>query len=311
MIYDDMRDAMWEEVYKNALKDKDVIVLLGDQGAETFKKFRENIPEQLINTGPSEQNLINVAAGLAINGKKVYVHGITPFITLRCYEQISLSLGLRNLPVTIVGIGAGYSYSHEGPTHHSIQDVGIMKTIPNMTIYNASDTVSLAEFSKITYDKPHLAYIKFDHKPLPLIYDKAKHDFNTGMYIFTEENGTDAVIIATGNMVHKALEIREKLKVSVIDLYRIKPINKELLLFWLKNFGNVIVLEEHLEYSGIGSTIADFICDNNIQVRFKRFGVKDYIHDYGDREFVDKQIGLDVDTLTNKIEEFINEENEM
>ena len=86
MIYNDMRDAIWEEVYLKALKDKNVILLLGDQGAGTFTKFRENIPEQIINAGPSEQNLISIAAGLAVCGKKVFIHGITPFITLRCFE---------------------------------------------------------------------------------------------------------------------------------------------------------------------------------------------------------------------------------
>ncbi len=306
MIYDDMRDAMFEELYINALKDKDVVLLLGDQGALSFKKFKENIPEQIINCGPSEQNLISIAAGLATCGKKVFIHGITPFVTLRCYEQISLDLGLVELPATIIGIGAGYSYSHEGPTHHSIQDVGIMKTIPGMTIYNAADTVSLAAFSRMTYNNPHLSYIKFDHKPLPLIYDKRRaHDFNDGM-CRVKTTGQDTIIIATGNMVHKALKISEPLNLSVIDLYRIKPLNKELLKTLIKGFKNVIVLEEHLDESGIGSTIADFLADENIVMRFKRFGVQDYIHDYGDREFVSKQIGLDVETLTEKIEEFID-----
>ncbi len=307
MIYNDLRDAMWEELYKNALKDKDVILLLGDQGAGTFEKFRENIPDQIINCGPSEQNLINVAAGLAVCGKKVFIHGITPFVTLRCYEQISLSLGLRNLPVTIVGIGSGFSYSHEGPTHHSIQDVGIMKMIPGITIFNASDTVGLAAFSNIAYNNPGLYYIKFDHYPLPLIYDKIKHDFDCGLAKI--KHGDDAVIIATGNMVHKALEISEQIKdkkIGVIDLYRISPLDKESLFCFLNHTKDVIVLEEHLETGGISSTIADFICDENIQVRFKRFGVKDYIHDYGKREFVAEQIGLDVNTLVKEIGEFID-----
>ena len=311
MIYSDMRDAMFETLYEKALKDKDVIILLGDQGAGTFKKFRESIPDQLINCGPSEQNLISIASGLAVSGKKVFIHGITPFITLRCFEQINLDLGLRGLPVIIVGIGAGFSYSHEGPTHHSIQDVGMMKTIPKITIFNAADTVSLAAFVNIAYTNSSLNYIKFDHKPLPLIYDKIKHDFNDGLANI--RSGNDTVIIGTGNMTHQALEIRKQLKskkinIGVIDLYRIAPLNEELLKKHLKGYKNVIVLEEHLEYSGIGSTIADFIVDNNISVRFKRFGVKDYIQEYGDRDLIAKHIGLDNDTLTKKIEEFIGGE---
>lgn len=307
MIYEDMRDAVWEEIYKIALKDKDVIVLLGDQGAKSFEKYRRDIPEQIINCGPSEQNLISIASGMASCGKKVFIHGITPFITLRCFEQINLDLGLRNFPVTIVGIGAGFSYSHEGPTHHSIQDVGVLKTIPNMTIYNVADTICLASISNLVYTSPHLSYIKFDHQQLPLIYDKIEHDFTKGLATIRE--GHDTMIIATGNMVHKALEIREKLKenisIGVIDLYRIAPLNKELLLEYLKDIKNVITLEEHLETGGIGSTIADFICDNNLTIKFKRFGVKDYIQSYGKREMIAKEVGLDVDTLSSNIQEFL------
>jgi len=308
MIYNDMRDAMFEELYKNALKDKDVILLLGDQNAGTFKKFRENIPEQLINIGPSEQNLIGVAAGLATCGKKVFVHGISPFVTLRCFEEISLDLGVKNLPVTIIGIGAGYSYCHEGPTHHSIQDIGILKTIPNMNIYNVADTICLAELSNIFYNRPHLSYVKFDHHPLPLIYNNMKNNFNDGLSLI-EGGGRDVIIIATGIMVHKALEISRRLNeiksVGVIDLYRIAPLNKKLLLKYLKNFKNVITLEEHLECGGIGSSIADFICNNNISIRFKRFGVKDYIQNYGKREMIDKLNGLDNDTIVKEILKWI------
>ena len=302
MLYIDMRDAIFEELYKIALKDKDVILLLGDQGAGSFQKFRDNIPDQIINLGPTEQNIVGVASGLALCGKRVFIHGITPFITLRCFEQINLDLGLPNLPVTIIGIGAGFSYSHEGPTHHSIQDVGIFKTIPNLTIYNASDTISLANFTKITYQNPKLTYIKFDHQQLPLLYDKIKHNFNDGLARIKNETN---LIITTGNMVHKALEISKQIDIGIIDLYRITPLNKKLLLKYLKRVKNVIVLEEHLECGGIGSTIADFICDNNLQIGFKRFGLKDYIQDYGKREDIAKLNGLDVDTLTKEIHKFL------
>ena len=302
MLYIDMRDAIFEELYKIALKDKDVILLLGDQGAGSFQKFRDNIPDQIINLGPTEQNIVGVASGLALCGKRVFIHGITPFITLRCFEQINLDLGLPNLPVTIIGIGAGFSYSHEGPTHHSIQDVGIFKTIPNLTIYNASDTISLANFTKIIYENPKLTYIKFDHQQLPLVYDKIKHNFNDGLARIKNETN---LIITTGNMVHKALEISKQIDIGIIDLYRITPLNKKLLLKYLKRVKNVIVLEEHLECGGIGSTIADFICDNNLQIGFKRFGLKDYIQDYGKREDIAKLNGLDVDTLTKEIHKFL------
>ncbi len=128
--YTDTRDAFFEELYLLAVADNNVILIHGDQGAETFKKFRQIIPGQIINGGIAEQNLIGVAAGLALGGKKVFVHAIAPFITLRCYEQIKNDLGLMGLPVTLVGIGAGYSYGDAGPTHHAVQDLSILRAIP-------------------------------------------------------------------------------------------------------------------------------------------------------------------------------------
>src|SRR5687767_11856912 len=115
--YTDMRDAFFEELFQIALKDRDVVVLMADQGAMTFKKFEEKIPNQLINVGIAEQNMISVAAGLALSGKKVFVHAIANFTTIRCYEQIKVDLSIMNLPVTIAGIGGGFAYGSDGPTH--------------------------------------------------------------------------------------------------------------------------------------------------------------------------------------------------
>jgi transketolase len=305
LIYDDFRDAVFENIYEAALKDKNIIVLLGDQGAQTFDKFRKHIPEQLINVGASEQSLMGIASGLARNGKKVFIHGITPFVTLRCFEQINLDIGYSNLPITIIGIGTGISYSHEGVTHHATQDVAVMKSIPNLTIYNPSDSVCLSRIIEDILVHPKLSYIRFDHSPLPNI--RIDCDLK-GFEVLKEGR---KVFIATGNMVHTALELYKSLRdsiniphgarlvfnVGVIDLYRL-PINPEL----KKHIDGkeVYVFEEHLT-GGFSSSVADFILDNNLNVKFKRFVIKDYVREYGDRQDILNKLGLSKEQLVKEI----------
>lgn len=238
IIYNDMRDAIFEELYSIAKKDKDVILLVGDQGARSFEKFKKNIPSQFINMGPAEQNVISVAAGLALGGKKVFAHAIASFITSRCYEQIKIDIGVMDLPVTIIGVGSGYSYESDGPTHHCNQDLSIMRGIPGLTILSASDPISVANFPDLAYNNPGPVYIRFDKGVFPFIYDpKVDHNFKKGLRLV--KTGKDLIIISTGIMTHRAIEVAQNLKknnieAGVIDLYRIKPVNENLLLKLLK-----------------------------------------------------------------------------
>lgn len=304
IIYTDMRDAIFEELYLIAKKDRDVILLVGDQGAKSFEKFQKNISSQFINVGPAEQNIISVAAGLALGGKKVFTHAIASFITSRCYEQIKIDIGLMNLPVTILGVGGGYSYESDGPTHHSNQDLAIMRAIPGLTILNASDPISLANFPALAHSSPGPVYIRFDKGTYPLIY-KVNHDFKKGLHLI--KPGKDLTIISTGIMTHRALEItqilkKHNIKVGVIDLYRIKPMNENLLLKFLQKTKNIITIEEHLMYGGIGTIISDFLCDHNLRVNFKRLGLGDnYCFYYGSRNYMHQKEGLDLESLSKNI----------
>ena len=304
IIYTDMRDAVFEELYLIAREDRDVVLLVGDQGAKSFEKFQKKIPSQFINIGPAEQNIIGVAAGLALGRKRVFVHAIASFITLRCYEQIKIDIGLMNLPITIIGVGGGYSYESDGPTHHSNQDLAIMRAIPGLTILNASDSISLANFLALAYNSVGPVYIRFDKGNYPFIY-KVNHNFKNGLHLI--KPGKDLTIISTGIMTHRALEVAQSLKkynikVGVIDLYRIKPINKSLLLKFLQKTKNIVTIEEHLSYGGIGTVISDFLCDRNLSLRFKRFGLADtYCFDYGTRDYMHKKAGLDVNAIVKQI----------
>ena len=308
--YTDLRDAFFEELYLLASADSNVVLIYGDQGAQTFKKFQQTIPGQIINGGIAEQNLIGVAAGLALGGKKVFVHAIAPFITLRCYEQIKVDLGLMGLPGTLVGIGAGYSYGDAGPTHHAVQDLSILRAISGMTIFNASDTVSLSRFVKIAYGNiKGPVYIRFDKDSPSQIYTE-KESFCAGLAKI--RSGKDIIIISTGLMVHRALAVADKLNslgidAGVIDVYRIKPLNSVLLAEVLAGCQRIVALEEHSPIGGLGSLISEFICDSGLStVSLKRIALEDSdCFTYGTREYVHTRIGLDKDTLVARIREWL------
>src|SRR3989344_6081670 len=133
--YTDMRDAIFEEIYGIAEKDKNVIILSADNGAAIFKKFQENLPLQFLNVGIAEQNSMSVASGLALTGHRVFVVGIANFVTLRCFEQLKNDIVMMNLPVTILASGTGYFYGEDGPTHHMIDNLAIMRALPGFNIW--------------------------------------------------------------------------------------------------------------------------------------------------------------------------------
>lgn len=303
-----MRDALWNRIYEIAKNDSDVVIVSADNGAPALDKFRKDLSGQFVNTGIAEANTILVAAGLALEGKKVFAYAIAPFITLRCYEQIKIELAAMNIPITLVGVGAGFSYDDSGPTHHTIEDLSIMRILPNMTVNNISDSVMASAFADISCKMTSPNYLRLDRKILPNIYKKGT-DFSSGLTVLKESN--DIYIIATGNMVHRALEVSEELKkhsieAGVIDLYTL-PINERLFLEAIRNSKKLVTLEEHTIPGGMGSAVAEVLVDNNKFISIKRIGLdcrKGYCYKYGGRENIQSLYGLDKESITKTILDF-------
>lgn len=299
-----MRDVFFDKLYEIAKKDRQVILLSDDFGAPSLDKFRKDLSSQFINIGIAEQNMVSTAAGLALGGKIVYMYAIAPFVTLRCYEQIKIDLCCMNLHVTALGVGAGFAYDNSGPTHHATEDIAIMRALPGMTILNPSDNVMVAACVEISYKNPGPKYIRFDREKPVTIYDK-NTDFSDG--IATLKTGKDLCIISTGMMVHKAFNVAHELSkhsinAGIVDLYRIKPINTELLLKFISQSQKVVTIEENLINGGIGSIVAEVLVDNEITLPLKRFAVPDkYCFKYGSREHIHKLYSLDVNSIVKKI----------
>lgn len=301
----DMRDAFFNELYHIAKKNRNVILLSDDFGAPSLDKFRQDLKNQYINAGIAEQNMVSVAAGLALSGKIVYIYAISPFITLRCYEQIKIDLCTMNLSVTALGVGAGYAYDSAGPSHHSIDDIAVMRVLPNITIYSPSDSIMASALAKISYELSGPKYIRFDRGKTPLFYEKNKEDFQKGFSILKQSS--DLFIVSTGIMVNRAFEISAELKkhsidAGIIDFYRLKPIDEKSFLETIKKSERVVTLEEHLINGGIGSILSELFSDAKIKLPLQRIAINEIdCIGYTNRHSLQTACGLDLAAGVQKI----------
>ena len=295
-----MRDAFISELFSRAKADRDIVLVSNDQGAVALDQFRDELAPQFINGGVSEQNIISLAAGLALSGKTVYVYSIASFIMLRCYEQIKIDLCSMDLPVTIFGVGAGYSYAMDGPTHHATEDIAIMRALSNMNIYSPADSNITTALVDVSIRCPSPMYIRMDRDKFPPIYD-VDDDFSPGFSVLRP--GDDVCIVATGVMVHRAMEIAEELnktsiEARVIDVYRLKPLNSDGIVDAIDGSRRIVTVEEHTVHGGLGSIMAELLIDYDIRIPLKRFAVQDhYLYCYGGRADLHKERGLDKESI--------------
>jgi transketolase len=295
----DIRDAFFDELYRLAENDENVVLMTADMGAFSLERFRKDFPNRFINVGIAEQNMISAAAGLALAGKKVFVYAIIPFVTLRCLEQIKVDLCVMNLPVTIVGAGAGFTYSSDGPTHHAIEDVSVMRALPGMTILNPSEQTTAKAAAHQACHASGPVYVRLDKGVWPVLH-QAEDDLSKGIaYI---RKGSKLLVIATGCMTHVSLDLADALQTSgvhagVVDLYRLKPVAKELVEI-AKEYDFVVTLEEHTLSGGMGGAVLELFADNGLMIPVKRMGIPDtYPAGFGDREWMRSAYGLHADGI--------------
>jgi transketolase len=300
----DVRDAFFETLYALATEDRRVIVLSDDQSAMTLAKFEKHLPGQYYNIGVAEQNMVSVAAGLAVAGKRPVLYGITPFVTLRCYEQIRNDVCCPRLPVTIVGSGPGYMYSGDGPTHHATTDLAVMRALPDLTILSPADAITTAAACVLAYDNAGPTYVRLEKGAFPALHAD-DHDFRRGLARLVEGRGP--LLVATGIMVHRAIEVAKQLAAhgvgaGVLDLYRIKPVDAGALLAHLRAAPAVVTIEETSIVGGLGSLVAELVVDAGLRVPVKRIAGPDaHLYAYGPRDWVHAQCGLDTDAIVRTI----------
>lgn len=301
---EDIRDAFFDEVYAIAGRDTNVVFITADADAFSLKKYQKDFPSRFINAGVAEQNMITVAAGLALSGKKVFIYALIPFIALRCYEQIKVNICSMNLAIVLIGAGAGLSFGNDGPTHHAVCDVAVMRTLPEMSILNPSDGVTASAAARLAHEASGPVYVRLDKGVQPALYTTGS-DFSQGFSVLRQ--GADIVILATGLMVHRALEVahelsRRRIEAGVVDLYRIKPVDEKGLSGILKNYKKIVTLEENSIIGGIGSLVSEILADNRIFLPLKRVALRDeQCFSYGDRDWLHRACGIDKASVLEKI----------
>lgn len=284
-----MRDAFIDRLFDLGRADRDVVFISADFGAPSLDRFREKLPGQFIHSGISEQHMIDMAGGLAIAGKKVYTYAMAPFISLRCLEQVKCTLGMMELPVTILSVGVGLGYADSGPTHYTMEDFACLRSFPNMEVWTPSDGITALAIADLTYEKPALRYLRLDRSPLADVNTNPSPDWiDDG---FSEvAAGEDVCIVSCGYMIHKALEAHARLKeegiaCGVVDLFRAKPLDGSKLADALGRYKRIVTVEEQVLAGGLGSVLLETLNDAGHLIPIHRMGLADrYYFENGGRD---------------------------
>ena len=300
---------MIDEVFDRALRDKNIYFISADLGAKSLDRFRTELPQQFIHAGICEQNMMDVAAGLAQNGKIVFVYAMGPFVTIRCLEQIKVSIASMHLPCCIIGNGVGYSYDDAGPTHYATEDVACMRSIGGCEVLTVGDTHSAFLTARQACENPALRYVRLDRSFLPDIYaPDARNFWDDGITEIAP--GKNLMILTNGYMIQKAFQVRDILKDSgllpaIADVFRVRPISCEVLKRVTAPYSHLVSIEEHFLSGGTGGAIAEAMVDGGILKPMLRLGVPDdYRFDNGGRQHILDLVGLGTDEMAAKISRF-------
>ena len=308
-----MRDAFLDQIWQAMAKDRQIFFTCADFGSPVLDKIRADFPDRFVNVGIAEQNLINVSAGLALEGFKVFAYAIAPFITMRCYEQIRVSLALlsevRPMNVNLIGVGAGYSYVVSGPTHQCYEDITLMRALPNFQVLSPADHITASALFKTCALNSGPKYLRFDAQVLPVIYTDEPPDISKGFHV--HKSGDEICLVATGYMLHTALKVAqdltsEGLSVGVIDLFDIARFSKDEFENAIKSYSGVVSLEEGFRgRGGVDSMLFEFVSRRNLNAKILNLGVEGaYSFELGTRTDLHEKVGIGPSAVLGSVREF-------
>jgi len=296
-----LRNAFAEEMTRLAETDKRVVVLSGDIGNKLFDKLKVVDEKRFYNCGIAEANMMGVAAGMALSGLRPFVYTITPFTTTRCFEQIRVDVCYHHAPVVIVGTGSGLSYSELGPTHHSLEDMAILRTLPGMRVLAPCDSSELRQALHAVLMDDSPTYIRIGKKGEADIH-KSLPDLKLGKVLIIRP-GTDVTLMCAGNMMAETLKAADLLAVrgitaEVVSFHTVKPLDSEYLHQAGSRFKLLVTVEEHSRVGGFGSAVAEWRMANSNQVAQLGFGTDDiFMHEVGSQAYARKKFGLTAENI--------------
>lgn len=302
-----MRNAFADEVTRIGSVDSRVALLSGDIGNKLFDKFKAAAPERFFNCGVAEANMMGVAAGLALSGLRPVVYTITPFTTTRCFEQIRVDVCYHDAPVVIVGTGSGLSYAELGPTHHSLEDMAILRTLPGMNVLAPCDEVELRLALRAALSHQGPSYIRIGKKGEPIIHQQVPA-FTLGRSIALRE-GRDVCLIGAGTVMPELLAAADELTgqghaVGVESFPCVKPLDTQRLGELFTRYRLVAVVEEHGLIGGLSSAVAEWKADQSpgALTQMLRFGATDeFLHTAGSQAWARGRYGLTAEQIVARV----------
>jgi transketolase len=300
-----MREAFSSALVRLAMADPKVVLLTGDHGYALFDEFRRRCPDQYINAGIAEQNMVGMAAGLARVGYRPFVYGLAAFVPIRTLEQIKLDIAHDNLPVVLLGDGAGFVYSHLGTSHQSTEDIACTRAIPKLQILSPADRYEMTACMDYAYAAKSPIYLRMGKSDRGDVHPDAALTLEEGRLLKVHSGHADKpCLIATGSMVFTAVEIAKNLGLTVWSAPILKPLFAEDVCAAVHNASGVVTLEEHSIFGGLGAAVAEVLSEHQ-PMRVMRIGVPDRFSKYcGKYEYLLKEHGLDIEYLKIKISDF-------
>lgn len=301
-----MRNAFADEITRLGAVDPRVVLLSGDIGNKLFDKFKDAAPSRFLNCGVAEGNMMSVAAGMALSGLRPFVYTITPFTTTRCLEQIRVDACYHRAPVVIVGTGSGLSYAELGPTHHSLEDIAILRALPGMTVLAPCDEVELRLQLRLALTQDGPVYMRIGKKGEPIIHTSPP-DLALGRAI-TIRDGSDLCLISTGTIMPEVLKAAELLQargrsVRVESFHTVKPLDEVRLGELFRRYPIIGIVEEHSRLGGLGGAIAEWRARQVGNLgRMISFGADDaFMHEVGTQEYARRKFGLNSQNIADQL----------
>lgn len=302
-----MRKTCLDMVYELAKNDSRIIFVGSDLGIGTLDLFKKEMPDRFFMEGISEANVIGLAAGLAMEGKLPYVNTIASFLTRRCFEQLVIDLCLHNVKVRLIGNGGGLTYAPLGPTHETVEDLAILRAIPNMTVIAPADAQEMRKLMPLTVDYAGPLFIRLAKGYDPIV-TKASATFAIGHAIPMRE-GSHAMVVTTGITLGLALEAATKLhiegvEITILHMPTIKPLDRDAILEQAKSVSAIVTIEEHSIIGGLGSAVAEVVAEANFtpSKKFKRIGIPDVFPEgYGSQQDLMGKYKITADNLIKTI----------
>jgi len=301
-----MRNAFASELTALAEENPNVVLLSGDIGNKLFDKYKSKFADRFFNCGVAEANMTGVAAGMATCGLQPVTYTITPFNTTRCLEQIRVDVCYNNVPVIIVGVGAGLSYAGLGGTHHACEDISFLRSLPNMHVVCPGDAMEVRAALRAALELKKPLYLRLGKKNEPIIHQEAP-EFIIGKGMVIRE-GNQVCLISTGNILPVVVEAADLLEqqgisTKVVNMHTVKPLDESILEQIFSQFPLVATVEEHSLIGGLGSAIAEWLVDHHlVTTPLLRFGTKDqFLHATGNQDNGRFMVGLVPGNIVERI----------